>query len=433
MIVRILALLFVFCATAHADHFLETIPLTGNDCISSIITVGSDKILAAGVDFSANDALLFTANSNGIVSKVQRISGSAADEAQAITRTSDGGAVIVGSTTSFGAGLTDGFLMKIRVNGSVAWKKTFGTSGNEHIVGIMEMADHSLVVLADADHDPNLNDIVVAKFNSTGGFIWRKVLSAGTFDHPSDMQRTNDNNIVVAFAADLPSGTRSVVAKIASNGAVQWARTYGSSGNHIGLSIAPASDGTYYFTEIFTPAGAQIAKTVLSKLDSTGVPIWSRVYGSSGASLNVNVTVAANGNLLLAGNTTASNGNNSHGVLIGLNQNGAALWRKRVAPDTRPVFLSKPILSTSDGSILIAGCTGDRSANNMDSLILNAAANGTIEGGCSKLLSFPLSNASYSLSSATVVLDEIPVPFLHGSPGFQIQTTAATLSPVCAE
>jgi hypothetical protein len=433
MIVRVLLLLFAFCVTAHADHFLETIPLTGNDCLSSIITLGPDKILATGVDFSANDALLFTANSSGTLSKVQRISGSAADEAQAITRTSDGGAVIVGSTTSFGAGLTDGFLMKIRANGSVAWKKTFGTSGNEHIVRVMEMADHSLVVLADADHDPNLNDIVVAKFNTTGGFVWRKVFSAGTFDHPSDMQRTNDNSIVIAIAADLPSGTRSVVAKIASNGTVQWARSYGSSGNHVALSVAPATDGTYYFTEIFTPTGTQIGKTVLSKLDSAGVPIWSRVYASSGASLNANVSVAANGNLLLAGNTTTSNGSNSHGVLIGLNQNGTALWRKRVSPDTRPVFLSKPALSSSDGSILIAGCTGDRSANNMDSLILNVAANGTIEGGCSKLISFPLSNASFNLSSAAFVLEEIPVPFLHGSPGFQIQTSAGTQSPVCAE
>ena len=150
-------------------------------------------------------------------------------------------------------------------------------------------------------------------------------------------------------------------------------------------------------------------------------------------SLNASVSVAANGNLLLAGNTTAANGTNSHGILIGLNQNGTVLWRKRVSPDTRPVFLSKPNVSSTDGSILIGGCSGDRSANNMDSLILSAAGNRTIEGGCARLISFPLSNASYNLSSANFVLEEIPVPFILGTPGFQIQTVSATQSTVCSQ
>ena len=44
-----------------------------------------------------------------------------------------------------------------------AWKRTFGTSGNEHFVKVVQTSDKGFIVLGDADHDPNLNDIVVVK------------------------------------------------------------------------------------------------------------------------------------------------------------------------------------------------------------------------------------------------------------------------------
>ena len=125
---------------------------------------------------------------------------------------------------------------------------------------------------------------------------------------------------------------------------------YGSSGNHIALSAFEASDGGYYFTEIFTASGSQRSDTLLSKLNSDGIPVWSRLYKSPGSSLNASVSKTGN-NLLLAGNITASGGSNSRGIVMSLDENGTVLWRKRVNPDSRPVFVGRPTVSSSDGSI----------------------------------------------------------------------------------
>src|SRR4029077_6489338 len=109
----VFSMLFI-CIAAHADEYLETIPLPGNDCLGSAAKLNSGNILAAGVDFTNNDILLMTLSSNGTVLKAQRISTSAADGALTVVGSSDGGAVVGGSTSSFGAGNTDSFLLKIR-------------------------------------------------------------------------------------------------------------------------------------------------------------------------------------------------------------------------------------------------------------------------------------------------------------------------------
>ena len=246
--------------------------------------------------------------SDGTILRSQRISGSAADEAQAVVATSDGGAVMVGSTSSFGEGLSDAFLLKLRKSGTVAWKRTFGTSGNEHFVRIVQTTDRGFIALGDADHDPNLNDIVIAKFSSRGRLQWRKVFSGAGFDHASDLRLTSDNGAIVAIASDFPEGVRSILVKLNSNGSVDWSRFYGSADQHLALSAIQAADGGYYFTEIYTPSGSQRSGTVLSKLDSSGIPVWSRLYKSRGRNLAASVSLMAGSeNILMAGNTTAIN------------------------------------------------------------------------------------------------------------------------------
>ena len=409
----------LFVGFAGAADYLETIQLPGNECLGSAAILRSGEVVAAGVDYTSSDALLFKLSSGGDVLRAQRFAGSSADEAQAVVSTSDGGAVVVGSTGSFGEGLLDAFILKLRSNGTVAWKRTFGTSGNEHFVKVVQTSDRGFIVLGDADHDPNLNDIVVVKFNSAGRPVWRKVISAAGFDHASDLGLTSDNGAIVAIAANFPGGVRSVLAKFSATGSIEWSRMYGSSGNHIALSAFEASDGGYYFTEMFSPSGSQRSDTLLSKLNSDGIPVWSRLYKSPGSSLNASVSKAGS-NLLLAGNITASGGSNSRGIVVSLDANGNVLWRKRVNPDSRPVFVGRPTVSSSDGSILVTGCAGTRESNNMDAIFLKMQSNGQIQGGCSRLTTFPFSRANINLTSSEIVLEEIPFHFSQLQPAFRV-------------
>jgi hypothetical protein len=71
------------------------------------------------------------------------------DSGEAITSTADGGFVLAGtyeSNPQLGEGLKDIFLIKLDFEGNTIWVKTFGGSGNEEVVSIMETNDKGFLI-----------------------------------------------------------------------------------------------------------------------------------------------------------------------------------------------------------------------------------------------------------------------------------------------
>jgi hypothetical protein len=56
-------------------------------------------------------------------------------------QTTDGGFIVAGHTFSFGAGSTDAWLMKLRANGALSWQKTYGGAGWDGVGWIQQTAD----------------------------------------------------------------------------------------------------------------------------------------------------------------------------------------------------------------------------------------------------------------------------------------------------
>src|SRR3972149_5057036 len=52
--------------------------------------------------------------------------GAGSDIAYSVTPTSDGGYVVAGRTSSFGAGSSDAWVFKLDATGAIIWQKTYG-------------------------------------------------------------------------------------------------------------------------------------------------------------------------------------------------------------------------------------------------------------------------------------------------------------------
>ena len=418
------------CSFLSAENFLETFPLASNECAASVATLASGQILTAAVDFqnSGGDILLFSLNPDGTFNNGQRLSGAGDDQAQALIATSDGGAVLVGNTSSFGQGDWDGFIIKFRRSGSIAWKKTLGTPAVQQFVRVVETHDKGLIVLGDTDGGSTSNDVLVIKYNSRGRIIWKKTISTPLFDHASGLSLTSDNGAIVAIASNVTDGIRSVLVKLKANGAVEWSRMYGSSGTHIAVSAVEAADGGYYFTELFHSSEQTPVGTVLSKLDSDGTPLWSRLFRKSANDVFIEVISSKpDGGALLGG--TISSVSSGKGILFSISSDGKIQWKKSVKTDLRP--LSVRSFSANEESVLAAGCVGTRFANNMDVVLLNLQNDGKFQGGCAKLRKFSVSSSSFTLTDAPATIQLLSPQYVSGTPEFTSTAVDAPPARAC--
>jgi hypothetical protein len=78
------------------------------------------------------DMLVIKLDSQGNIQWAKTYGGMGYELGGYIIQTQDGGYIVSGSTTSFGAGGWDLLVLKLDPNGNIQWAKTYGGSANEY-------------------------------------------------------------------------------------------------------------------------------------------------------------------------------------------------------------------------------------------------------------------------------------------------------------
>lgn len=98
--------------------------------------------------------------------------GARADNGYTVELTGDGGFLLAGGTASFGAGYTDGYLVKIDSNGNVVWEKTYGGTMDDRIYSICQAMDGTIMLTGSTESfGAGKGDIYVVKTNPVGDVI----------------------------------------------------------------------------------------------------------------------------------------------------------------------------------------------------------------------------------------------------------------------
>ena len=102
------------------------------------------------------------------------------DRAFALIQTADGGFVLAGETSSFGAGAMDMWLVKTDVNGMMLWNRTFGCPYNDAVSSLIQTEDGGFFLVGHSDlyndHEPI---IWLVKVDSSGKMLWNQ-----TYEEP---------------------------------------------------------------------------------------------------------------------------------------------------------------------------------------------------------------------------------------------------------
>lgn len=165
------------------------------------------------------------------------------DYAFSVEKTADGGIVIGGETSSFGAGGQDLWILKLNNNYDIQWQKAYG-GGNTEM----------------------WNDIVV-KPTSDGVFI----------------------GICRTFSFGVAYDDIWVI-KINSDETLAWQKAYGGSGSEEGWSIVEITSGKYIVAGFTNSFGAGNYDFWILKLDPDGSINFNPLSGASTTNTNATVT-----------------------------------------------------------------------------------------------------------------------------------------------
>ena len=325
----------------------------------------------------------------------------AEDFFNAVTPTDDGGFVAVGY--SYGnPGQADYWIVKINGNGDKVWSKLYGGSGFDQPSAVIRTTDGGYVVAGysssiDGDvvggHGFGSYDVWVIKIDANGNKLWAKTYGGSGHDFAGDVIATPDGGYLIVGGAGSTDGDISGnlgnsdmwAIRLDANGNKLWAKNFGGSLSEAANAVAADANGGFIL------AGSSIdnygnSDAVVVKLDASGNKQWTKTLGGSGYDFVNDITVAADGGYLVVGAAGSNDGDfstnkGSYDVwAIKLDVNGNKVWSKTYGGSLRDHGMN--VIKTADNGFLVAGFTQskdgdiDRNAGSDDMFILKLNADG---------------------------------------------------------
>jgi len=218
---------------------------TGSDYAYSVQQTSDGGHILAGGTYSygagSGDFWLVKTDSSGEKQWDKTFGGTGSDYARSVQQTSDGGYILAGSTTSYGAGSGDFWLVKTDSSGEKQWDKTFGGTGSDRGYSVQQTSDGGYIIAGDThSYGAGSGDFWLVKTDSEGDKEWDKTLGGTDDDYASSVQQTSDGGYVLAG----------------------YTKSYGAGGSDfwlIKLGTAAQMRGDLNGDDQITPADATIA------------------------------------------------------------------------------------------------------------------------------------------------------------------------------
>jgi hypothetical protein len=247
-----------------------------DDYASSVQQTSDGGYIVAGYTNSfgagANDFFLIKTDANGNVQWAKTYGETSGEWANSAQQTSDGGYIVVGLTWSFGASGGDIFLVKTDANGNVQWAKTYGGSGWDQPYSVQQTSDGGYILTGETtSFGAGDRDFFLIKTDANGNVQWAKIYGGTNWDQAFSVQQTSDGGYIVAGGTWSfgEGGYDFLLIKTDANGNVIWAKTYGTVNNDIAWSVQQTSDGGYIVAGD-SPLGMGLWDIFLIKTDANG-------------------------------------------------------------------------------------------------------------------------------------------------------------------
>jgi hypothetical protein len=197
------------------------------------------------------------------------------DDGDKVRETPDGGLVILGRTSSFGAGSLDIWLLKTDANGDTVWTKTYGGLDYDLASGLDITSDDGYIIAGrTVSYGHGNQDGWLIRTDCNGDTLWTKCYGGSQDDHFRSVQQTTDSGfIAVGYTASFGYGDKDFyVVRTDAQGESLWTTTYGGTNHEKAGSVQIDHDGGYSivgYSLTYNPYGEMDVWMVKTKTDSS--------------------------------------------------------------------------------------------------------------------------------------------------------------------
>lgn len=269
-----------------------------------------------------------------------------------------------GYTNSFGNGGYDIFLFKTDLNGQLLWQKIIGGFNWEKVNDAILTPDNGVLMVGESNSTTNGdNDIYVVKTNYDGDTLWTKRMGGLGEDRAYAVELLNDSTFFVAGEIYVSDSllTKGFISRMKFDGSIEWIDTIGINGNYgiRGIDLNVASNKVSY-VGWQQQIGDTLKNSLFGKVTYNGIFDFEQVeIPSSGEKIIELLTNYGNlgKNYMCFSYFDASSFNDSYDV--GVSKVGEGLYWDGLITSINYPLEDAPgeIIPTNDGAAIYVGYT----------------------------------------------------------------------------
>ena len=269
-----------------------------------------------------------------------------------LVQTNDGGYVVTGIIENED-GSKDMYLFKTDASRNVIWEKHIGGSGNQAGHAIKPTSDGGYVIVGSTSNSASGSGVYLVKTDAEGSLLWERTLSNIVGQGVKDIIQTGDGGfLMTGISRAQGSSSDLLLIRTDENGNVIWEKNMGTSNEDTGYTLQQASDGHYLVGGTYN-YGFNTGQPYMIKIDDAGDIIWEKP-AADGLKIVKSLQETSDGGIIWAGQDGFST-SHWHGMITKTDADGNVEWSRKFYEPGILFNEIQCVRQTSDGGFVICG------------------------------------------------------------------------------